>query len=147
MDAIARLEQEHREVERILQRLEQRPEAADVAQLGELLGAHSDAEERVVYPMFESKASGVHGQVEEALAEHAEVTRLLSELEYMEPTEPQARDVIQQLGDALRHHVEEEERDMFPRLAAALSTGELEAMGDAIDGVESEATGDADVTA
>jgi hypothetical protein len=51
---------------------------------------------------------------------------------------------VEQLEQAVQHHVEEEEREMLPRFRDRARPEVLETMARALSEVEAEATGDAD---
>jgi hemerythrin superfamily protein len=143
MDAIEMIMQEHREVEAIFGQMRQRMDEKLVNRLMEALGAHTEAEERVLYPAVVDALEDGRRMVDEAVEEHRQVDQLLSQLAGLEPRDDQARQVAQQLEQAVQHHVQEEEREMLPRLRERARPDVLEIMKQALSSVEAEATGDA----
>jgi hemerythrin superfamily protein len=146
VDAIDMIMQEHREVEAIFQQLRQRPDEPLVGRLMEALGAHTEAEERVLYPAVVEALEDGRRLVDEAVAEHREVDELLARLDGRDPSDAESRRLVQQLEQAVQHHVQEEEREMLPRLRERARPDVLETMAQALSSVEAEATGDADAT-
>jgi len=67
--------------------------------------------------------------VDEAVEEHQEVKRLLTELLTLDPTSEVFEVRLDELRDELERHVEEEEGEMFPIVQQELSTARLEALG------------------
>jgi hypothetical protein len=53
----------------------------------------------------------------------------LSELEDMDPNDERFDAKVTVLIESVRHHVKEEERDMFPKVRKAMSRSELAALG------------------
>jgi hemerythrin superfamily protein len=144
MDAIDMIMREHRQVEQIFQQLRQGQDEALLGQLMEALGAHTEAEERVLYPAVIETLDDGQQLADEAVEEHRQVDQLLAQLEGLAPGDGQARRLIDQLEQAVQHHVEEEEREMLPRLRDSASPDVLQTMVQALSEVEAEATGDAD---
>lgn len=83
-------------------------------QLAQLLSAHANAEEAVIYPAlihFGHKAHGSMGYTEQAGAKAN-----LGELEYLDPMGMEFQDKLEHLRGAVAHHVYEEESARFPDL-------------------------------
>ncbi|MEU0152691.1 hemerythrin domain-containing protein [Micromonospora fulviviridis] len=129
-DVVDVLMTDHREVEAIFVELESRqgtPEhrrqLADVV-IAELV-RHSVAEEAYVYPAAR-KALPDGGQLaEHEISEHADAERTMKELESLDPSEPRFDELLTKLTATIRHHVQDEENDLFPRLRAACAREEL----------------------
>jgi hypothetical protein len=69
--------------------------------------------------------------VEEALDEHQAVKETLVDIE--RASDPDERDeLLEELIGDVRHHVEEEEGELFPELRAAIGPDELRDMGSAL---------------
>ncbi|MFG1801757.1 hemerythrin domain-containing protein [Micromonospora carbonacea] len=120
----------HREVEAIFVELEGRQGApehrrqlADVV-IAELV-RHSVAEEQYVYPAARRALPDGDQLAEHEIAEHAEAERTMKELESVDPSEARFEPLLAHLTKAIRHHVQEEESDLFPRLRAAMAREEL----------------------
>ncbi|MFG3578789.1 hemerythrin domain-containing protein [Micromonospora chersina] len=129
-DVVDVLMTDHREVEAIFVELESRqgtPEhrrqLADVV-IAELV-RHSVAEEAYVYPAARKALPDGDQLAEHEISEHADAERTMKELESLDPSEPRFDELLTKLTATIRHHVQEEENDLFPRLRAACAREEL----------------------
>lgn len=129
-DVVDVLMADHREVEAIFVELESRqgtPEhrrqLADVM-IAELV-RHSVAEEAYVYPAARKSLPDGDQIADHEISEHAEAERTMKELESIDPSDPRFDELLANLTSAIRHHVQDEESDLFPRLRAACAREEL----------------------
>lgn len=76
---------------------------------------HAHIEETVFYPAIEDHEE-LKDMVAEALEEHQEATTLLEELEELGAESHDFGSKLQELIEAVEHHVEEEEGEMFPKV-------------------------------
>ncbi|ADB30639.1 Hemerythrin HHE cation binding domain protein [Kribbella flavida DSM 17836] len=131
-DVVDLIMQDHREVERLFDELKDNPETRRnlVPVLTTLLTAHSRAEEAEVYPAAASEA-GEADDVAHSQEEHVEADELLEKLAGTDPESAQFDKVLQDLIDAVTHHVEEEESKVLPGLRANLSAERLAELADA----------------
>jgi hemerythrin superfamily protein len=67
--------------------------------------------------------------VKEAEEEHAQVKTLLAELEGMSPEDEYFDAKVTVVIDNVRHHAEEEEEEMFPKVREAMGRNELQDLG------------------
>ena len=134
-DLITELVKDHREVEELFAAYDTSSspdKKGDVAReiITELV-RHSVAEEMWLYPVAKRALPDGEQITEHEIAEHAEVERLLKEVERLDPAEDAAfEDNMQIVMRDIRHHVEDEERDLFPRLRGALDAEELASLGE-----------------
>jgi len=131
-DVVDVIKAQHREVDRLLE--EAASEGSDTAALlrevGEMLTAHSRAEESFVYPAIAERAPKEEGeQVHDSVAEHHHIDQLLQELMAGDPDEPGFDGKLAALVGEIRHHVEEEEEELLPALAEQTSGEDRAAMG------------------
>lgn len=92
------------------------------------LDAHALLEEELFYPaaMAVAGAEPIQG----AIDEHALVKNLLGQIAHLQPEDP-AYDVrVRALRDEVLHHVQEEERVLFPRVEAAFEAGAARALAE-----------------
>jgi hemerythrin superfamily protein len=122
MNAIELLEQDHREVEAYFDEFE---ELEDDSAKGELaqkicmaLTVHMQIEEELFYPAAR-EAIDDDDLLDEAVVEHAGAKNLIAEIEDMEPGEDLFDAKVKVLGEMIKHHVEEEEEEMFPEVEAS----------------------------
>lgn len=130
-DAIALLKQDHREVEDLFDKFERAGDGAHkqkrklVDQMIEALSRHASIEERVLYPWAREYIEDEDDTVLEALEEHHVVKWLLWELEDLDPTDERFDAKVTVMAENVRHHVKEEERDLFSDLRDVATRAEL----------------------
>lgn len=129
-DVISTIEQDHRMVEQVFGQLQsgEGDRAELVGQLAVLLVPHTEAEEEVVYPAIE-QAAVESFTPDEAETEHAEAAQMLEELRANVGDEQAFQTSLAELVDAVRHHVEEEEQQIFPAWRQKADPAELERLG------------------
>jgi len=128
---------DHREVQRCFDELEsgtgtpqQRRDLADHV-ITELV-RHSVAEEQHMYPMVRKTLPGGDELSDHEIAEHEKAEQEMKELEDLEPTNPRFDEMIAKLIKDVRHHIQEEEQDLLPRLRAACEEDELQQLGEKV---------------
>ena len=134
--AIQLLKDDHKTVEDLFKRYEQTGEGAveEKRQIRDRvvkeLSIHAHIEEEVFYPATKEARQETADMVKEAYEEHAKAKQALGQLAALEPDDPQFGTVMEQLIRDVRHHVEEEEGEMFPKVNEAMSPQELSELGD-----------------
>ncbi|HEU4601224.1 MAG TPA: hemerythrin domain-containing protein [Steroidobacteraceae bacterium] len=121
-DAIALLKQDHRTVEALFDQFEDADES-EQSQLAErvcqLLTVHTQIEEEILYPAAK-EAFGEDEEeedlVNEAQVEHNSAKELIARIEGMTPDDETFKATVTVLGEYVKHHVKEEENEMFPAL-------------------------------
>ena len=117
-DAIALLQQDHRAVEALFEEFENTQKKADKAALAAKicleLRVHTQIEEELLYPPAHRKLE--HDLVDEAIVEHASAKDLIRQIEAMDPAEHLYDAKVKVLSEYIKHHVKEEETEMFPKL-------------------------------
>jgi hemerythrin superfamily protein len=135
-DAISVLTEDHRRVEELFARFEKTGDGAIkqrqelVERISEALSVHASIEEEIFYPAARGAVADGDDDVLEALEEHHLVKVTLAELETMDPGHERYRAKVTVLIENVRHHVEEEEGELFPRVRAAVDAAELRQLGD-----------------
>ncbi len=142
-DVVDLIMQDHREVERLFDELKDNPEKRPnlVPVLTTLLSAHSRAEEAEVYPAAASEADE-QDEVAHSQEEHVEADLLLAKLAATDPTSGDFDKVLQNLVDAVTHHVEEEETKVLPGMRANLSDERRQQLGEAFAASREQHLGD-----
>ena len=142
-DVVDMIMSDHREVERLFDQLMQEPDKRRMVLpvVTALLVAHSRAEESQVYPAARDEA-GEADEVEHSQAEHVEAEGMLQQLAAMDPDDPGFESKLQELIDAVTHHVEEEESSVLPGLRQQLSAERLAELGEAFAQDRAEHLGD-----
>lgn len=132
MDAIDYLTDQHREIASLFDQIEDALRATTRLRLRrkllDLIAVHAAIEEAIFYPAAQD--AGLEGLLAEALAEHLLEERIVAELveRFDAGGEPAARMTV--LRSLERHHAEEEEAELFPRMRRLLSPERLERMGE-----------------
>lgn len=132
-DAIDMLKQDHDKVERAFKEFEKmdRQDAAACRRLAETVCAdlriHTTLEEEVFYPAVR-EAIGDDDLMNEAAVEHETARMLIDQLENMEADDPNYFATFTVLGEYVKHHVKEEQGEMFP--AAKKAKLDLAALGE-----------------
>jgi len=140
-DVIEVLEHDHREVEEMFSELEglrgassdeakhRRKELTDNVTIE--LVRHSVAEEVLVYPEVEKKVSAE--EAEHARKEHAEAEETLHRLEKLDADDPRFDDELATLMAEIRHHIEDEEGEMFTHMRQVIDADELRRLGGRVE--------------
>lgn len=139
MDAITLLKKDHDTVEKLFKRFEATSDAALVERrtivdkIIEELSQHAAIEEQIFYPVTRATVGDVDDEVLEGLEEHHIVKWLLDELEHMDASDERFKAKVTVLIENVRHHVEEEEGDYFPKVRSELGRNDLTDLGDAME--------------
>jgi hemerythrin superfamily protein len=134
-DAITMLKDDHKAVEHLFKRFEQSGKRAYVDRrnivdrIVELLAGHAAIEEQVFYPFVRATIPDTEDQTLESLEEHHIVKWVLSELDSMSPKDERFEAKVTVLIENVRHHVEEEEKDLFPMVRNELGRDSLNDLG------------------
>jgi iron-sulfur cluster repair protein YtfE (RIC family) len=130
-DPIAMLKRDHREVEELLTKLsESKPgprRRGNVDKVEAALTLHMRIEEQLLYPLV----ARVVGQeeAEEAGIEHGLVREGLKQMRTL-VDEPGFGAVVEMLKAGIKHHVREEEKEIFPELKREVDRETLAEIGD-----------------
>jgi hemerythrin superfamily protein len=79
------------------------------------LEIHAKVEEEIFYPAVKSEVDD-EGMVEEAKQEHQTVKNLIRELKTMDAEDEEFESKFSELVDNVKHHVQEEQGEMFPKV-------------------------------
>ena len=140
MNAITLLKNDHKTVEDLFKRFEKLgPRAVKskqdiVERIVRELTVHASIEEMVFYPAIREavEKGDVDTMVLEALEEHHIVKWVLWELESMSADDERFDAKVTVLIENVRHHVGEEEKDLFPRVNKVFARSELDQLGEAL---------------
>jgi hemerythrin superfamily protein len=133
IDVLELLQSQHREVDELIEQLEQRQGdlRAVFTELADKLAAHATVEERIFYPQTMSKETSeiLHESVEEHLA----VKRVLADMLTMDPSSEEFEAKLSVLKEAVSHHAhEEEEGKLFPKVRSLLDADQRAALGNEV---------------
>jgi hemerythrin superfamily protein len=118
-DALELLEQDHREVETMFEEFEDLEDDNEKVELSRKICAaltvHAEVEESVFYPRAR-KAVDEPDLLDEAQVEHNSAKLLIAEILAMRPKDKLFDAKVKVLGEYIKHHVQEEENELFPKL-------------------------------
>jgi hemerythrin-like domain-containing protein len=121
-DIIEMLTDDHQRVKRAFRDAEKLAEEKDMESLEQLvrqtcaeLEVHAQIEEDVLYPAMR-EAIKKPELVDEAEVEHASAKDLIAQLEDMTADDPKFAATFKVLGEYVKHHIKEEESEMFDQL-------------------------------
>jgi hemerythrin superfamily protein len=125
-DAIALLTADHREVAEMFEQFEQLGDRATTSKeklkdkICKALIAHTTIEEEIFYPAVRAaKIEEGEDMVDEAIVEHASAKDLIKQLQEMQPDDDLYDAKVKVLSEQIEHHVQEEEKEMFPKAKKA----------------------------
>lgn len=133
-DAIELLKADHKEVSRLFEKYEDGKETLNSTEKGsiaeEICGAltvHAQVEEEIFYPACKESVEGAEDLLAEAKVEHQTLKDLIAQIEQEDPGMEEFDAKVKVLGEYVKHHVKEEEGELFPK--AKRSDLDLEALG------------------
>jgi hemerythrin superfamily protein len=130
-NAVTLLKADHRAVDALLKEFEgaHEKEKQDIAELiCDELTVHAQIEEELLYPAArEALGADDVELVNEADVEHEGVRDLIAKIQESSPEDEHFDAMVTVLGEYVRHHVKEEETELFPRLKD--SDIDLDALG------------------
>lgn len=132
-NAISMLKSDHKKVTDLFDKFERTKEAGSSHEKGSLVQAicfellvHAAVEEDIFYPAVR-KAIHDDDLMNEAKVEHAGAKDLIHQPEGMHPDDEMFDAKVKVLSEYIRHHVKEEQDEMFPKIKKA--DLDLEALG------------------
>jgi hemerythrin-like domain-containing protein len=134
-DAIVLLKDEHKLIRKAFRDFEKAGESAHAAKgkavkrIIELLTAHTYIENEIMYPRVRELLPEVEDDVLESYEEHHVADVLVSELFAMKPTDERFTAKTTVLIENVEHHIEEEEKEWFPKVRSGLGRKQLQDLG------------------
>lgn len=120
LDAIALLKQDHRAVEALFEEFEEADESEQselATRICQMLTVHTQIEEEYLYPQAKDAFGEEDDEkVYEAEIEHGSAKELIAKIEASTPEDPHFKPLMKVLSEYIKHHVKEEEKEMFPSL-------------------------------
>ncbi|HEY7320106.1 MAG TPA: hemerythrin domain-containing protein [Candidatus Binatia bacterium] len=136
MNALEMLKQDHQKVKGLFQETKHATDQNKRKDLFDKIDAelevHTHIEETVFYPAI-NEHEELRDMVAEALEEHQEAKTMLEELEDLGAESHDFDSKLQELIEAVEHHVEEEEGEMFPKIRQVFDEDELEQLGEELE--------------
>jgi hemerythrin-like domain-containing protein len=134
-DAIVILKNDHKEILRTFKQFQKAGEGAAkekaklVDKIIELLTVHTYIENEVMYPRVRELLPDLEDDVLESYEEHHVADVLVIELSTMKPEDERFDAKTTVLIENVSHHIEEEERDWFPKVRERLGRKTLQEIG------------------
>jgi hemerythrin-like domain-containing protein len=133
-DAIVLLKADHKEVQRVFRNFEKAGEDEKtkgqlVKAMIELLTVHTYLENEVMYPEVRRLLPDLEDDVLESYEEHHVADVLCMELYAMQPSDERFDAKTSVLIENVRHHIEEEEQEWFPKVREGLGRKTLQDIG------------------
>jgi len=134
-DIFSLIKADHRVIEDIIRKLERTTEKGVLtrerlySKLREELNKHTEAEEMVVYPRLKREAL-TEDIAYEAIEEHDVVKYLLTKLDALLCDRKDWTALITVLKETVERHIDEEEKELFPKMRKAFSKEALAEMAD-----------------
>jgi hemerythrin superfamily protein len=129
-DAIQLLRADHHKVQDLFDQFEKARGENRKAELAQKICAelkvHAQIEEEILYPAAR-KALKEQDLIDEAAVEHASAKDLIAQIEGAPPDDELFDAKVTVLGEYIKHHVKEEQNEIFPKLKRAKL--DLEALG------------------
>src|SRR4029453_10475201 len=135
---ITLLKDDHKTVEQLFKRFEKAGDRAYVEKrdivdrFSEALSKHAAIEEQLFYPVVRATVPGTEDIALESLEEHHIVKGVLDQLDGMDPRNERFDAKVTVLMENVRHHVEEEEQEFFPKVRKELGRKALNDLGEAM---------------
>lgn len=134
-DAIVLLKGDHKDIRKVFNEFEKTGDRAHVAQgrlvdrMIELLTVHTYIENEVMYPRVRQLLPDLEDDVLESYEEHHVADLLVVELAALKPTDERFTAKTTVLIENVRHHMDEEEQEWFPRVREGLGRKVLQELG------------------
>ncbi len=134
-DAIVLLKADHKEIRRLFREFQAagvnavKTKARLVDRIIGLLTMHTYIEDEVMYPEVRALLPDLEQEVLESYEEHHVADVLCTELAAMPAGSERFDPKTMVLIENVRHHIENEERDWFPKVRAGLSRKQLQEIG------------------
>ena len=134
-DAIVLLKNDHKEIKRTFDAFEKAGENAHaekgrlVEKMIELLTVHTYIENEVMYPRVRELLPDLENDVLESYEEHHVADVLVVELSMMKPDDERFTAKTTVLIENVDHHIDEEEKDWFPKVREGLGRKVLQDLG------------------
>ena len=130
------LKEDHQKVKGLFQEIRKSSDGSRQKELFDKIDTeleiHTHIEEAVFYPAIEEQEE-LKDMVAEALEEHHQAKELLQQLETLTVDNHDFGSKLRQLMEAVEHHVEEEEGEMFPKIREVFDENELEQLGEDLE--------------
>ena len=137
MNAIDLLKADHRYVDMLFTRIEGTPPSRHMPIFKKILGemqAHQHIEEKIFYPLLKERGDKELRDITmEAFEEHEQMKKFLQEINGSSTTKDKREAKLKVLIEDTRHHVKEEEGEMFSLVEDQFSDEQLDKLGEQME--------------
>jgi hemerythrin superfamily protein len=138
MKATDLLKKQHRQVEKLFKEVEKTEDPKQRRKLMEQITAdlkmHTQIEEEIFYPAVrEVGTAKAEEMIDAAFEEHHVVDLVLAELPQVDPEDERFEAKMTVLSELVKHHVEEEEEEMFPMAEKKLGAERIKELGQQLE--------------
>jgi hemerythrin-like domain-containing protein len=137
MNAIDQLKLDHRVVDALFQKAMSESGAkrgATYKKISNELATHAHIEEKIFYPrLLREGNKDLKKIVLEGIEEHSQIHMFHDQLDAMKPSDEKFEPKLKVLKEDIRHHVKEEENEMFDLVESQFSSEQLEKLGDEME--------------
>jgi hemerythrin superfamily protein len=138
MKATDLLKKQHRQVEKLFKEVEKTEDPKQRRKLMEQITAdlkmHTQIEEEIFYPAVrEVGTAKAEEMIDEAFEEHHVVDLVLAELPQVDPEDERFEAKMTVLSELVKHHVKEEEEEMFPMAEKKLGAERIKELGQQLE--------------
>ena len=132
-EAIAMLIEDHQKVQKLFRSFERTEDQQQQEQLATQicneLTVHTQLEEQVFYPAAR-EALEEGDLVDEAAIEHQVAKELIEKIRQSRPHDEEYCALVTVLGEYVNHHIDEEQKELFPQLKKSKSEIDFDALGE-----------------
>lgn len=140
MDVLELIKADHRLLEALFSEVQNADDTHKLYdsfnQLYEALNVHTEVEEQVFYPAIRA-CQDTGRLVDGAQKEHNEAKQMLEDVSSFSPTSAEFKAKIWELKQAIQHHIQEEEDEVFSQVLQCMSEEEREQLGSEFELVKS----------
>ena len=149
-NALDLLKRDHQEVDKMFRQFEEIKDGASVdekenlvTQICDALTVHAQIEEQIFYPAARRALGEQEGKdlLDEAAVEHQTLKDIIGRLEMAPTSDPLYDAGVKVLSEYVKHHVREEETELFPKVRA--SDMDLQAIGQQLEQRKQQLEGEA----
>lgn len=137
MNAIELLKADHQVVNELFKRVESTEDSEHLAifiKIKDALDAHAHIEETIFYPKLKAEGDDKLDDVtKEGIEEHHQIKMFLKEIATLADDSEKFEPKLKVLIEDVRHHVKEEEGEMFPKVKSQFSSDVLDELGAAME--------------
>lgn len=141
MDVFKLLKQDHKEAKALFKKIEKASEKTReklFQKLAQELTLHTQVEEEIFYPRLREEEK-LRELIGEAYEEHHVAKILIQEISSLSPEDERWEAKVSVLQEMIEHHVQEEEKELFPKAAKALGKEESKELGQQVEAAKKSA--------